>query len=182
MNIRIFSILFFTGIHFFLQAQSIQWEKVSEFNPYWSVSMPGEPEYYKKEILTHVGEMEIHSYMLAPEYSEEQSNLMYLIEYYDYPEGSFHPDSIELIDMFLDQTAIATSSEVGGELVYESNINKNGHRGKLYRCQYKDATYIMKSKMYLVGDRFYHLKVYCKKEYALNEEMDTFLDSFRLIK
>lgn len=34
--------------------------------------------------------------------------------------------------------------------------------------------------MFFVGDRFYHIKVYSEKEFSLNDEMDWYLDSFKL--
>lgn len=183
MNIRIiFSILSWIMISSTISAQDIEWKEIEGDDKAWYISMPGEAEYYEKEILTDVGEMKVVSYMLAPEYSEEQANLMYLLEYYDYPEGTFHKDSTELKQLFLEQTAIATSEEVGGTLVYQSEISLKGHPGMIYRCQYKEGDYIMKSKMYLINDRFYHLKAYCRKENALNDEMDRYLDSFELGK
>lgn len=144
------------------------------------MSAPSEPEYLTKEITTSIGTMEVHSYMVAPQYEEKNPNLMYLIEYYDYPEGTFPDDSLELKQFFYDQTAQATSYEIGGKLSYSSKSSIDGIGGMLYRCQYKDDTYVMKSRMFFVDDRFYHIKVYTEKETSLNDEMDWYLDSFKL--
>jgi len=124
--------------------------------------------------------MELHSYMVAPQYDDQNPNLMYLIEYYDYPEGTFPEDSTALKLFFYEQTAQATSYEIGGTLSYSSESSVDGIDGFLYRCQYKNDAYVMKSRMFFVGDRFYHIKVYSEKEFSLNDEMDWYLDSFKL--
>jgi len=148
----------------------------------FTMAAPEEPEYLTKEITTSIGAMDVHSYMIAPNYEAENPNLMYLIEYYDYPEGTFPEDSLDLKQFFYDQTAEATSYEIGGKLSYSSKSEVDGIDGMLYRCQYKDGTYVMKSRMFFVGDRFYHIKVYTEKAASLNDEMDWYLDSFKLLK
>ncbi len=148
----------------------------------FTMASPSEPEYLAKEITTTVGAMELHSYMVAPQYDDQNPNLMYLIEYYDYPEGTFPEDSMDLKQFFYEQTAQATSYEIGGKLSYSSKSSVNSIDGFLYRCQYKNDTYVMKSRMFFVGDRFYHIKVYSEKDTSLNDEMDWYLDSFKLVK
>jgi len=147
----------------------------------FSMAAPSEPEYLTKEITTSIGAMNVHSYMCAPDYEASNPNLMYLIEYYDYPEGTFPEDSLELKQFFYQQTAQATSAEIGGVLAYSSKSEVDGIDGMLYRCQYKNGTYVMKSRMFFVADRFYHIKVYTEKETSMNDEMDWYLDSFKLL-
>lgn len=179
------SIWILVGISSSITAQTTNWSDWITFESKdgaFTMAAPSEPEYLSKEITTTIGAMELHSYMVAPTYSDENPNLMYLIEYYDYPEGTFPEDSIELKQFFFDQTAQATSFEIGGKLSYSSKSTVDGIEGMLYRCQYKDGTYVMKSRMFFVGDRFYHIKVYSEKEASLNDEMDWYLDSFKLIE
>jgi len=116
----------------------------------FSMAAPSEPEYLTKEITTSIGAMNVHSYMCAPDYEASNPNLMYLIEYYDYPEGTFPEDSLELKQFFYQQTAQATSAEIGGVLAYSSKSEVDGIDGMLYRCQYKNGTYVMKSRMFFV--------------------------------
>lgn len=156
------------------------WKRYESDDAVFSMLMPSEPEYLIKDIMTSIGSMELHSYMFAPDTGDQDQNLMYLLEYYDYPDGTFPEDSLELKSFFYDQTALATSIDIGGELVYKTNSSVDGIKGMLYRCQYKDDTYIMKSRMFFVGDRFYHIKVYCLKAHSLNDDMDAFLDSFKI--
>ncbi len=148
----------------------------------FTMTAPSEPEYLEKEITTSIGPMELHSYMLAPQFDDQNPNLMYLIEYYDYPDGTFPEDSLDLKQFFYEQTAQATSYDIGGTLAYSAKSTVDGIDGYLYRCQYKNNTYVMKSRMFFVGDRFYHIKVYSEKNTSLNDEMDWYLDSFKLIK
>lgn len=175
----------------FLALSTMSWSQATNWSDWvtfeskdgaFTMSAPSSPEYLNKKITTSVGAMELHSYMVAPQYGDQNPNLMYLIEYYDYPEGTFPKDSMELKHFFYEQTAQATSYEIGGKLAYSSKSSVDGIEGFLYRCQYKDDTYVMKSRMFFVGDRFYHIKVYSEKDTSLNDEMDWYLDSFKLIK
>ena len=165
-----------------LWSQSTNWSDWVSFESKdgsFTMTAPSKPEYLVKEITTTIGAMELHSYMVAPKYDDQNPNLMYLIEYYDYPEGTFPEDSLDLKQFFYEQTAQATSYEIGGSLSYSSKSSVNGIDGFLYRCQYKNDTYVMKSRTFFIGDRFYHIKVYSEKETSLNDEMDWYLDSFK---
>lgn len=159
-----------------------EWIRYTAEEGRFTIMLPSEPEVLEKEILTSIGEMTLYSYMMAPDYSDRDPNLMYLVEYYDYPEGTFPIDSVDLRQLFYDHTASATSLEIGGELTYQTQSTVGGIDGVLYRCVYKDGTFVMKSRMFFVGDRFYHLKVYCPHESALNDEKDWFLNSFQYIE
>lgn len=177
--IILFSLVLSTSVW----SQSTNWSNWVTFESRdgaFTMAAPSEPEYLVKEITTSIGAMELHSYMVAPQYDDQNPNLMYLIEYYDYPEGTFPEDSTALKLFFYEQTAQATSYEIGGALSYSSESSVDGIDGFLYRCQYKNDAYVMKSRMFFVGDRFYHIKVYSEKESSLNDEMDWYLDSFKL--
>lgn len=181
----ILSIILLIGMHCTFFGQGVdtdQWILHKSDKGHFTILMPEEPEYLQKKIATSVGEMNLHSYMCAPEYTQDNPNLMYLIEYYDYPEGTFPVDSVDLKQFFYDHTASANSAEIGGKLVYQSASTVDGIPGVIYRCQYKNDEYVMKARMFFVGDRFYHLKVYSEKARSLNDEMDYFLGSFRIIR
>lgn len=174
-------IIIFTVMSVAQSSNTKNWEIFTSDIGQFQIRVPSEPEYLKKELMTSIGKMEVHSYMVAPEYKDEDPNLMYLIEYYDYPEGTFPEDSIELKNFFYTRTAQATSQDIGGELTYQAESTIDGIPGILYRCVYKNGTYIMKSRMFLLDDRFYHIKVYCEKTTSLNDEMDVFLGSFKFL-
>ena len=83
--IIVFSLLLSTSVW----SQSTNWSNWVTFESRdgaFKMAAPSEPQYLVKEITTSIGAMELHSYMVAPQYDDQNPNLMYLIEYYDYPE------------------------------------------------------------------------------------------------
>lgn len=98
--IIVFSLLLSTSVW----SQSTNWSNWVTFESRdgaFKMAAPSEPQYLVKEITTSIGAMELHSYMVAPQYDDQNPNLMYLIEYYDYPEGTFPEDSTALKLFFL---------------------------------------------------------------------------------
>lgn len=145
----------------------------------FTIDTPAELKDGTKTILTAIGEMTV--YTLMTEGAEEDNNYLYLINYSDYPKGTFDPDSTQIIMSFFESTINASIESLGGELIYDSDISIKNHPGRLYRIKYNDGSAVVKGKIYLVGDRFYSLQVFTLTEQSLNDEMNAFLDSFRIL-
>ena len=80
--IILFSLVLSTSVW----SQSTNWVTFESRDGAFTMAAPSVPEYLVKEITTSIGAMELHSYMVAPQYDDQNPNLMYLIEYYDYPD------------------------------------------------------------------------------------------------
>ncbi len=142
----------------------------------FSVDVPGEMEESNKSIKTAVGELTAYTYAYQGEV--EDPNYLYLINFVEYPEGTFPPDSTDLIDDYLQNAVLTSAENVNGELVYAADID-NGH-GKLFRVKYNDDNAIIKGKSYIKNDVFISVQVFTVKSKSLNNEMDYFLDSFKI--
>ncbi|MBK9734527.1 MAG: hypothetical protein IPO92_05975 [Saprospiraceae bacterium] len=173
--ILFFLVNLFLGIRYG-HAQA-DWKIFSPENQPYEVFAPGEMKYGEKNLLTDVGEIKVVTYM--HEGAKSDPNFIYLINYVDYPEGTFHPDSTELIDDLFKISIKTNLNDLKGELVYSTSANYGVYPGMLYRATYNKGNAIIKSKMFLIGDRFYALQVYTLSEKSLNPEMDRFLDSFK---
>jgi hypothetical protein len=79
----------------------------------------------------------------------------------------------------LDETVNESVKAVGGTLTYQSDIQILMNKGKVWRVQYNGDRALIKSKCFLVGDRFYLVQTMMKKEKSMNPSADKFLDSFQ---
>jgi hypothetical protein len=160
-------------------AQS-KWKTFTPKNQTFEVLVPGDMTNGEKKVLTEVGSL--HPITWLYQGVKGDPNYLYSVSYVDYPEGSFHSDSLDLIKEFFEVGMDTHIHDLGGELIYQSESNLNFYPGIVYRASYNNNKAVVKSRMLLIGDRFYALQVYTLSETSLNNEMNHFLDSFRLIK
>lgn len=142
----------------------------------FSVEAPGPMEESSKRIKTAVGELEVVTFSYQG--TEEDPNYLYLINMVQYPEGMFPKDSLDLKNEFLDNSIVSSVDRVQGELIYSTSIESG--KGKLFRIKYNDGNAIVKGKSYLIKDVFVNLQVFTIQNKSLNDEMDYFLDSFKM--
>ncbi len=158
----------------------IEWKKFSPRSQPFEVSVPGEMKNGEKKVLTEVGDL--HPITWIYKGGKEDANFIYSVSYVDYPEGTFHKDSTDLVDEFFQVSIESNIKSLGGTLVYKSESPYGQYQGIIYRASYNENGAVIKSRMILVKDRFYALQVYTLSEKSLNPEMDKFLNSFRLVK
>ena len=181
----------FFGLTFWLQSVFIFGQSNSEImNLDWShqqfekfsfaIFAPGDVSEKELSIETEVGSVDQFVKYWKDDNSETL-NYLYSLTIYDYPVGSFHPDSNQLIQMFFDETVVASQKAVGGELLYQDDYLTRGNPTHLWKMSFQDENAFVKSKMVLVGDRCYCLQVFMLKEHQKNKNADQFLESFRLI-
>ncbi len=134
----------------------------------------------EKKLLTDVGEL--HPVTWICEGQKNDDNYLYLVAFVDYPNGTFHKDSISLINELFKVSMETHIADLGGELVYEADASLDYFKGKIYRASYNQNKLVAKCRMILVGDRFYTLQVYTLSEKSLNDKISKFLNSFKVIR
>ena len=154
------------------------WVRFSPNNQPFEVYVPGEMKSGEKKLLTDVGELHAITWLYNSDGNDP--NYLYSVSYVDYPEGTFHSDSIDLISEFFEISLQTHIKGLKGQLVYKSDTPYLSYPGLLYRASYNDNKAIVKSRLILSGDRFYALQVYTVSEKSLNPEMDKFLSSFEI--
>ena len=157
-----------------------QWQEFTPPGQQFKVLVPGTMTNGQKKILTDVGEMRPETWMC--EGSGDDPNKLYLVSYVDYPAGTFHPDSTALIEELFQASLETHLKDLSGQLTYQTASNYNQNPGLFYRATYNDNKLVVKSRMLLIGDRFYALQVYTFSEKSLNDGMNKFLESFRIIE
>ena len=162
----------------FLQSK---WQPFTSEKGKFTVQTPGDFVEKINKVETPIGETEYHTFLYQSE-DEKADNLVYMVSYCDYPEGSIHSDSTELVKEFFEITVESALKSVKGELFYSSEINLGQYPGMLWRVNYQKGNATIKTKAYLVGRRYYSIQTITYREKGLNPFIDKFLDSFTLLE
>lgn len=133
-----------------------------------------------QSISTDIGDMDVLTYYHQPDI-EEAPNYLYLINYIEYPKGSMHHDSTEVVSELFSKSVEEFNVSVSANSIYESQLTGESYPTYIFRSQYNEGFNIVKSKMLVFEHRFYFLQVFTTKPHSLNKEIDDFLDSFRIL-
>lgn len=155
------------------------WVETSSLEGNFKVAAPGEmvPKQIAKE--TPVGELIYHSLFFSG--NKDDDNILYMVSWVDYPEGSLHSDSTELVENLLDATVETAVLNVNGKLMYQTPENIEGFPGRYWRIDYNKGTAVIKTKAFVKGHRFYSLQVASKQTKNINQSVDRFFNSFKLL-
>lgn len=159
-------------------AQTGTWETFKSFEGRFSIKLPGEVTERVDSIATPVGKLAYYTFFHQPE-DEAADNLMYMISYCDYPEGSLQGDS-SLLSEFFSATLDAAISAVRGELRYDAERDYFNTPGRFWRIDYLDGKAAIKTWALVQDDRYYALQAITVKQRSLSPASDRFFDSFRL--
>lgn len=151
----------------------------------FSILAPGNFVEKYQELETEIGDIEVFTLHCQLDISEHP-NFLYLINYYDYPAGfddSADSDNQDFLSNIFDESIDQSLTSLDGKLLYSTDIKlQDSYDGRVNRISYNNGESIVKSKMFLVRDRFYFIQVYTTKDNSLNLEMDDFLNSFRVLQ
>ena len=180
-NIHTQFIGFFSAGLFFLFANIVfqsSWELYSSKEGRFTVMSPGELGQRVDTIETHLGQQIQHTFFHA-DYEGNTDNFVYMISYHDFPENLLHPDSTELMTLFLDNSVDQAVNSLQGTLVYQDGFFAESGPGRIYKISYNEGESVVKSKIFIIGDRFYDARVFGTSDKDPNNDMNRFLDSFR---
>lgn len=131
-------------------------------------------------IKTAVGNLNYHTFYYAPK-DPNAENKFFQVAYVDYPKGLFPKDSVALVNDFLESTVNSAVENLKGNLLYVSDLDMNGYKGKQWRTDYNKGNSVMKNKCFLIDNRMYLVQIATTRKRALNVEMEKYLDSFKVI-
>lgn len=170
----LFSSIFSVGVY-------KNWELFQSFEGAFKIEIPeGHMDHNERVIHTDIGEITYHTFFYQEE-DKHFENALYVVSYCDYPEFSIHSDSTSILEEFFNNTITSAEESVIGELRYAEDINYKDYPGKLFRIDYREGTATLKSKVFLVNNRFYNIQIATTRGKSLNAAADRFLDSFHLI-
>lgn len=163
-----------------LSPESKNWRELKNYDGRFSILSPGEMTENVDSVSTPIGTLAYHTFFFQTE-DKNADNVLYMLSYCDYPPGTVHSDSTELIEELFAATLEAAQESVDGELLYERNTSYQNYPGKLWRINYLDGGALIKTKAFVIKHRLYTLQTVTHKNRSLNRSTDKFLDSFRLI-
>ncbi|MBK8817906.1 MAG: hypothetical protein IPN49_01995 [Saprospiraceae bacterium] len=118
----------------------------------FQVLSPGTMDWGVKHVLTDLGELKTITYLNKG--SQETSEIIYIINYTDYPGGILHEDSTDLLENFFQTSLDGIIEKLNGQLLYYADVSTVYSPKKLYKINYNDGHAVVKGKMYILNDRF----------------------------
>ncbi len=155
-----------------------EWSVFKSHEGQFSILSPGDISQDVKTIETDIGTIDYFSFYHATN-EEEEFRSVYSVSYCEYPTNTIHSDSTDMLLEFFAAT-IEQSIPHGGKLVYEAPEQMEGYPGRLWRTSSPNLK-IVKSKAFLVENRFYLIQVFSTNKKANRRDGDKFLKSFRLL-
>ena len=147
----------------------------------FSIDFPDGPRMDRADTVeTAIGQLVYHIFLVQKD--QKADNVMYMLSYCDYPEGTIHSDSTELLNDFFEATMDQAAKSVNGELTYFDFTWYNDFPGYLWRIDYLDGKVLIKTKAFLVDRRYYAIQTVTIRPKSLNLSVDRFMDSFRVIE
>ena len=143
------------------------------------VYVPAEMDSKAIEIETDLGIVNLYSY--SHQQVEDPGNI-FMLNLNLYEEGTFHPDSTSLNSEFLETTLEELLTNLKGELDYSEPFKIQKHLALKYRMKYNQNGTIAKGKMVLKNDILYIVQVFTSSEKSLNEDMELYLNSFKMLE
>ncbi len=178
-NSYFFLLLFLLGTVTESSAQ-LGWEEFMSYEGKFRVLTPGEMQEKTQSLETGLGLIQYHSFFFEPK-EKDADNLVYLLSYCDYPAEAVHSDSTALMQEFYATTIAAAVESVKGELLYQTEVFIDDYAGRYWRVDYNEGKATIKTKAYVVKNRYYSIQTITLKEKSLNISADHFLDSFSLL-
>lgn len=174
------NLIAFIALPFLLVSGDPSWEEFKSFDGKFRVLVPGEMQMNERVIHTDIGEIKYITYYYQDQ-SREAENAMYMVTYCDYPEYTIHSDSTELTIDFFENTIEAAVESVAGELRYADDLNYKEYPGRHWRIDYRAGHATLKTRAFLVKNRFYTVQTATERGRSMNKATDAFFESFALL-
>jgi len=156
-----------------------KWSEIAHFAGRFRVVSPGPFQEKVDSMDTPLGQLFYHTLYLAPQ-TEKTENEFYMVSYVDYPEGTVHQDSLELIGELLNETQAAAVESVRGELLFSQDGYQHDFPFRYWRIDYLNGRASIRTKAIIAGNRFYTVQTVTRQEYGMNHSTDRFIDSFEV--
>lgn len=157
------------------------WEEYISLSGKFKILTPSSLVEQVDTIQTEVGDLAYHTFFHQTSSKEETDNTIFMVSYCDYPEGIIFADSSGLVDTFFEETMQAAAESVDGEILYSTDIQKDDNPGKQWRIDYLDGEAIIRTKAFLVKNRYYSIQTISNKKQKSWGDNNQFFDSFELL-
>ena len=174
------NLLAFILLPFLMLESNPGWDEFKSYEGRFRVLTPGEMQMNERSIHTDIGEVKFITYYHQDSRTDAENDL-YMVNYCDYPAHTIHSDSTELLEDFFVNTLEAAIESVGGELRYSDVLNYKEYPGRHWRIDYQNGHATIKTRAFLVKNRFYTVQTATERGRSMNQATDDFFDSFALL-
>lgn len=118
-------------------------------------------------------------------FSGSQGDVVYSVSYADFPEWIFKlGDPKKITEGLLNATGSGTATLTNGKLLLETKINLGRYPGHevLSQCQEQGQMALIKARYYIVERRYYEVSALIPSGKGEMNNINTYLDSFHLLK
>lgn len=159
-----------------------RWVEHNDLDGRFRLRSPAEFTHHVDSIETAVGVQAYHTFHLQAPDMDRAENVIYALSYVDYPQGSLHHDSLELVTEFLLGTEEEAGAAVGGKTVYAADKLISGYPARQWRIDYPSRGGVASARTLAIvaGNRYYEVKVFSRSDKGINESADKFFDSLRI--
>jgi hypothetical protein len=174
-------------VFFSLQAQPTtdkknDWMLFTSKQGHFRVGMPGAFTEKIDSIQTPLGFLVMHTFFYQTEANSGHSNVIYMVQYCNYPEGALNSNDTGFVNEFFENTRNEAAFSINGKVIYHTPITLNTYPGQFWRIHYKNDTAVIKTKAYMVGNRYYAIQTITFTSLASNLDTDKFFDSFQILE
>ncbi|MEM9931372.1 MAG: hypothetical protein AAF840_16270 [Bacteroidota bacterium] len=161
------------------ETKAADWERYAHLEGKFEVYTPGIFQEKIDSLDTPLGILAYHTFFFRPP-SDEADNEVYMVSYVDYPLGTVHQDSTELLEALFTETQDAATSSLRGELLFSEAGFDAGKPFRYWRIDYLNGRASIRTKALVCDNRFYTVQTVTQREYGLNKSTDRFIDSFKV--
>ena len=155
-----------------------KWTKYSDRN--FSITMPEKPQVYDRQEATPFGKQTVHYVSWKPESLELNKFKLFQVSYTDYP-SRFTTDTATL-NMSLDSSINSRKRDFTDLDVISQPIEINGYPGRAVILSPDKDNVVTIVKQIVANNKRFDLTVIAKKDYPTNNEVNTFFNSFQVLR
>ena len=167
--IFIFLLLFFNDCK-----SSDPWTEYKSAEGKFTAEFPKKPESQKQVINSEVGELTMNIVMYDAS-KDDEANLVYMINYTDYPDTLINSDKKETLESFFRNSTDGAVKNVHGKLLSEKIISVGDYPGREIRIDFQNGKAVITSRVYLVKNRMIMLEVITGTKNDFNKRINQFL-------
>jgi hypothetical protein len=158
------------------------WVELQDLDGRFRLETPATMQRQVDTLETGLGQQVFHTFFLRVPDPATADNVIYALSYVDYPPGSLHHDSTELVQELLLASEEEAAAAVGGDVIYAAEKDITGYPGRQWRIDYNDGKASARTLAGVAGHRYYEMKVFSLEATGPNKSADKFFDSLRLYR
>ena len=86
------------------------------------------------------------------------------------------------VDDFFENTRNEAAFSINGKVIYYTPVTLQSFPGQFWRIHYKNDSAVIKTKAYIVKNRYYAIQTITFRDLASNLDTDKFFDSFQILE